>query len=194
MAVVVLGPNRLSDDSGRPEPQIPPPEAARDKEKAPDTPPKPDSDKDKPEDQPPKPKPPKVDRFPDLIGDMKGKGIGTHDAEGDQPLKAREADADQPFLSRDPRGPGRVGNDPSPSLVPPGEGGTGGSPGPRRNSRDGGGWAGLTGRARPSPGGRELGICCDSSRPDSQTFEVRSARAGGRPAVPRAAAEPRAGR
>src|SRR5213075_709089 len=75
-----------------------------------------------------KPKPPEVEQFPDLVGDMRGKGIGTHDAAGDQPLKAREADADQPFLSRDPRGPGRVGNDPSPSLVPPGEGGTGGAP------------------------------------------------------------------
>jgi len=77
---------------------------------------------------PPQPLPPEVEKFPDRIGLFDGTGIGSHKADGAQPMKARTADNDQPFLSRDPRGPGRIG-DPSPSAVPPGQNGAGGSGG-----------------------------------------------------------------
>src|SRR4051812_26546414 len=100
VTVVVLGPSKQRGEEAPPKPQDSPPDAAPEKkssrEREPD-PSEPGSKKPQ-EELPPKPKPPEVERFPDLIGDMAGKGIGTHDAEGDQPLKAREADADQPFL------------------------------------------------------------------------------------------------
>ena len=79
---------------------------------------------------PPPPAPPvkpDVERFPDRIGRQDGEGIGTHEAKGAKPLLARTATNDQPFLSRDPQGPG-LPRDPAQSLLPPGDGGSGGKP------------------------------------------------------------------
>jgi hypothetical protein len=76
----------------------------------------------------PKPEKPDVEKFPDRIGRNDGEGIGTHEAKGDKPLLARKANNDQPWLSRDPAGPGQP-VDPSRSLLPPGDGGSGGQPG-----------------------------------------------------------------
>lgn len=66
-----------------------------------------------------------------LFGEHDGIGEGTHRADGDQPASGRPAPQDQPFLSRDPAGPGDIGNLPSLSLEPRGEFGDGGD-------RDGG--------------------------------------------------------
>lgn len=66
------------------------------------------------------PPPPEIDRFdiPDF-GDKDGTGEGSVASEGDEPLQAREADENQPFLSRDPVGP-LVNANPSPSTALPG--------------------------------------------------------------------------
>ena len=66
------------------------------------------------------PPPPEIDRFdiPDF-GDKDGTGEGSVASEGDEPLQAREADENQPFLSRDPVGP-LVNANPSPSPLSPG--------------------------------------------------------------------------
>jgi protein TonB len=71
---------------------------------------------------------PDVEKYPDEIGRAEGKGIGSHEAEGAKPLQARVAESDQPWLSRDPRGPAWPVK-PSPSLDNPGDGGTGGAAG-----------------------------------------------------------------
>lgn len=60
------------------------------------------------------------------MGEANAKGIGINKSEGEQPLLASEADQDQAFLSRDPRGLGQVGNEPAMNTGPLGEGGSGG--------------------------------------------------------------------
>jgi TonB family protein len=75
------------------------------------------------------PKPPQTDSPDDLMGEAKGKGTGTHSAKGDQPLQAPEADQDQPFISRDPVGAGKVGDPPTLNTAAPGENGSGGQRG-----------------------------------------------------------------
>ena len=45
-----------------------------------------------------------------LFGEHDGTGEGTHRAEGDVPLAGLLSTQDQPFLSRDPVGPGDIGN------------------------------------------------------------------------------------
>ncbi|HWE92437.1 MAG TPA: energy transducer TonB [Tepidisphaeraceae bacterium] len=75
-----------------------------------------------------KPKPPEADPEEEM-GDANGKGIGSNAAKGDQPLVAKQADEEQAFLSRDPVGPGHVGELPSDWTGPRGEGGTGGQRG-----------------------------------------------------------------
>jgi len=62
----------------------------------------------------------------DELGESTGTGIGSNASEGDQPLKAQEADEDQAFLSRDPAGPNHVGVPPTEYAGPIGEGGVGG--------------------------------------------------------------------
>jgi TonB family protein len=75
-----------------------------------------------------KPKPPEADPEEEM-GDATGKGVGSNAAKGDQPLVAKQADEEQAFLSRDPVGPGHVGELPSDWTGPRGEGGTGGQRG-----------------------------------------------------------------
>ena len=133
---VVLGTPTVRPDAPQPpavreEPPAAPkrPDAAEPKSAASDeSPPKPKPPEPAPPPAP-KPKPLEVEKFPDRIGEATGTGIGTHDAKGDTPLVAREADNDQAALSRDPRGPGKVGDEPSPSVAVRGEGGVGGTPG-----------------------------------------------------------------
>jgi TonB family protein len=62
----------------------------------------------------------KVD--PELMdfGDAKGTGIGNNSSPGEQPLRAREADADQALLSRLPTGFGKQLDAPSPARGNPG--------------------------------------------------------------------------
>ncbi len=62
------------------------------------------------------------------MGEANGVGTGSNKSAGERPLEAREADEDQAFLSRDPRGPGRS-DKPSPNSGPLGEGGVGGQTG-----------------------------------------------------------------
>lgn len=59
-------------------------------------------------------------------GDAQGRGYAMNSSPTEGPaLQAKEGPDDQAFLSRDPEGPGRVGNPPSPSLEPAGQGGSG---------------------------------------------------------------------
>jgi len=61
-------------------------------------------------------------QMPDtLLGASDGKGRAIDPSEGDTPLEARKGDQDQQFLSRDPEGAGKIGAEPSPSVLPPGE-------------------------------------------------------------------------
>jgi len=77
--------------------------------------------------QPPKaPKPPPDG---DDMGDRKGTGTASSSSEGAQPLRARQADQDQPALSREPTGPGKIGQAPSAANDPIGERGRGGQRG-----------------------------------------------------------------
>jgi TonB family protein len=60
-----------------------------------------------------------------LLGESTGKGTATDATPGDAPMEARLADQDQSFLSRDPAGPGHIGDPSSLSTQLPGENGTG---------------------------------------------------------------------
>ena len=97
--------------------------------------------------QAPQPKPPKIEKYPDEMGDKTGTGVGANQAAGEQPLQAREADEDQGFLSRDPAGPGKVGNQPSQWLLSPGENGRGGHPGAPAAASTAAGTSGASGAA-----------------------------------------------
>jgi hypothetical protein len=57
------------------------------------------------------------------LGDAGGTGYAIDESPGDKQLLARHGALDQPMLSRDPIGPGRVGDDPSEWTAAPGEGG-----------------------------------------------------------------------
>jgi TonB family protein len=65
----------------------------------------------------------------DDMGDRNGAGTASSASQGPTPLQARQADQDQPQLSRDPSGPAKMGHQPSPSDAPPGERGRGGQRG-----------------------------------------------------------------
>lgn len=111
---------------GEPRNDFPLPDAEAQKPEKPE-PKKPDDAEPELPKPPEAPKPPpkvEVEKYPDKIGKSDGTGIGTHEAKGPQPLQAREADNDQPNLSRDPRGPG-MPDKPTPSALPPGDGGKG---------------------------------------------------------------------
>ncbi len=73
--------------------------------------------------QPPPPPP------PDDMGDRAGVGTASSASAGPTPLQARQADQDQPQLSRDPTGPAKIAHAPNPSNIPPGERGRGGQRG-----------------------------------------------------------------
>lgn len=60
-----------------------------------------------------------------LLGDDLGGGKAVNAASGILPMVARRGEQDQAWLSRDPSGPGRPGDDPSMSVLPQG----GGTPG-----------------------------------------------------------------
>jgi hypothetical protein len=61
-------------------------------------------------------------RLPDtMLGAMDGKAHAIDPSDGETPLEARKGDQDQQFLSRDPEGPGKIGAEPSPSVLPPSE-------------------------------------------------------------------------
>ena len=60
-----------------------------------------------------------------ILGEAGGKGDAADASTGDEPLQAKMAPQGQAFLSRDPEGPGRVGDDPSMSTQIPGENGNG---------------------------------------------------------------------
>jgi hypothetical protein len=74
---------------------------------------------------PPELPPPKNDPFDiDLdLGDWNGTGHAIAKAAGDQPLAGRKAEQDQPLLSRDPVGHGRIGDAPTQYTGPIGHGG-----------------------------------------------------------------------
>lgn len=125
VTLVFVDPKELPPDEQQPSKTKPPPKP--DKTNAPpDAAPPPVPPKPAP---PPPPRKPEVEQFPDNMGEFTGKGIGANAAEGLEPLKAREGDQDQGFLSRDPRGQGFVGDPPSQMTAVPGDGGTGGVPG-----------------------------------------------------------------
>jgi TonB family protein len=63
------------------------------------------------------------------LGRSDGAGTASDDSPGDEPMQARQAAHDQPLLSRDPVGPGRLHDEPAASFAPPGEGGAGGAGG-----------------------------------------------------------------
>src|SRR5438477_11743545 len=68
-----------------------------------------------------------VPRLPDSdardtpLGEMTGVGHSIDPVDGDRPQGARRGEQAQLFLSRDPAGPGEVGNLPSMSLLPQGK-------------------------------------------------------------------------
>src|SRR5262249_3482701 len=65
----------------------------------------------------------------EALGTNEGGGTATDDSTGESALQSKlTSDTEQPMLSRDPPGPGRLHDRPSKSLVPPG-GGNGGSGG-----------------------------------------------------------------
>src|SRR5207253_10917134 len=55
------------------------------------------------------------------LGEMTGVGHSIDPVDGDRPQEARRGEQAQLFLSRDPAGPGEVGNLPSMSLLPQGK-------------------------------------------------------------------------
>ncbi len=57
----------------------------------------------------------------DVFGSDKGRGNAPNSFVSDKTLKAPFASHPQAFLSRDPEGPGRVGNLPTPNTLAPGE-------------------------------------------------------------------------
>ena len=57
------------------------------------------------------------------LGDAAGTGYAIDESPGEHQLLARQGSLDQPMLSRDPVGRGRVGDEPSEWTAPPGEGG-----------------------------------------------------------------------
>jgi len=57
------------------------------------------------------------------LGDAGGTGYAIDESPGENQLLARQGSLDQPMLSRDPVGPGRVGDQPSEWTAPPGDGG-----------------------------------------------------------------------
>ena len=57
------------------------------------------------------------------LGDAGGTGYAIDESPGQKQLLARQGAQDQPMLSRDPVGPGRVGDDPSEWTAAPGDGG-----------------------------------------------------------------------
>src|SRR5581483_11501850 len=59
------------------------------------------------------------------LGSADGKGDAADAMDGDEPMQAREGPQAQAFLSRDPEGPGKVGQEPSMSTQMPGENGDG---------------------------------------------------------------------
>lgn len=128
--VDLLGPDAgVKDDSAELIADLPTPPS-------PDAPGQPEPPAVEPEPPTPQPPPkPTVDKFPHRIGKIDGEGIGTHKADGVRAMKAPTAEADQPFLSRDPRSSGSTG-DPAESTAPPGQNGTGGQPGGPRSAVD----------------------------------------------------------
>lgn len=65
----------------------------------------------------------------DDMGERHGTGDAANSIDSDKTFQAQEADQVQAFLSRDPEGPGQIGNKPSMSLLNPGENGDGAPPG-----------------------------------------------------------------
>lgn len=65
--------------------------------------------------------------FRDQLGAREGKGSAIDPSPGDDPMEALKAAQDQPMLSRDPEGPGKIHSEPSPSTAIPGDGGAGGT-------------------------------------------------------------------
>ena len=65
---------------------------------------------------------------PDEMGEKNGTGIGSNQSAGEQPLEAREADADQALLSRDPVSVGQMLGERTRWTGPQGEDGHGGAP------------------------------------------------------------------
>jgi hypothetical protein len=59
------------------------------------------------------------------LGDADGKGDAADQMPGDEPMQAKQGPQAQAFLSRDPEGPGKTGQDPSMSTAIPGENGSG---------------------------------------------------------------------
>lgn len=60
-----------------------------------------------------------------ILGDPNGHGDATDASPGDEPMEARIGPETQAFMSRDPEGPGKIGEPPSPSTAIPGENGNG---------------------------------------------------------------------
>jgi TonB family protein len=57
------------------------------------------------------------------LGDSAGKGTAIGESPGDLPMQARQSTQEQPFLSLDPAGPGKIGEDPTDSMIPLGHAG-----------------------------------------------------------------------
>ena len=53
------------------------------------------------------------------LGRTDGTGAATDDSPGDEPMQAKLAEQDQPLLSRDPVGPGKMHDEPAEGLAPP---------------------------------------------------------------------------
>lgn len=81
----------------------------------------------------PKPKPPEdpLLNLPPIFGELTGRGTSTHAADGDVPLKGRQGEHDQAYLSLDPEGRARLPDEPSEFTGPIGTNALPGRPIPR---------------------------------------------------------------
>jgi len=68
---------------------------------------------------------PLTEESPLRLGEPDAAGTAIDSSPGEEPLLAPKGFQDQPFLSRDPVGPGKVGDEPSESLMVPGDGSSG---------------------------------------------------------------------
>lgn len=68
---------------------------------------------------------PLAEESPLRLGEPDAAGTAIDTSPGEEPLLAPKGFQDQPFLSRDPVGPGKVGDEPSESLMVPGDGSSG---------------------------------------------------------------------
>ena len=114
-----------------------------------------------------------VDDRPDAslgFGAADGKGNAANASPGEEPMVGRDADQVQAFLSRDPVGPGRVGDDPSMSVLPVGGGGV---PAKAQAAIESAPMLGVASASNDAPSAHKLAFA-NTSKGQDQTSLVRT--------------------